>query len=107
VNPGTININALAARLSARDAEGHLLSALTGNESEAELRAVALLFVETCPANCAQARCPFRILGGLYHGSARALINSMTRSALVGLFDMEFEFRECVLNQANDSAANP
>ena len=91
------------ARLSARDAAGNLMFALAGNESEEELRTAALKFVEACPAGCEQPRCPFRILGSLYHGSAKALINSMTRSALISLFEMEFEFRQ----GAPHSVGNP
>jgi hypothetical protein len=87
----------LSARLAARDTNGEFLSVLTGHESDAELRAIALQFVETCPVECSQAHCPFRILGNLYHVSSRALINSMSRNGLVSLFESGAETRECPL----------
>jgi hypothetical protein len=76
---------------------GSLSSVLSGDESETELRSIALRFVEACPVNCDQHHCPFRILGNLYHVSSKALINSMSRSGLVSLFDADVESRRCAL----------
>lgn len=97
-----LDLSRLAARLSARDAAGNFMSVLTGNESDAELRAITLQFVEACPVPCEQTRCPFRILGGLYHVSSRALINSMSRSGLVSLFEAEVESRQCGLKSSGE-----
>ncbi|HUC85776.1 MAG TPA: hypothetical protein VL970_11335 [Candidatus Acidoferrales bacterium] len=96
-NRPPIDLNSLAARLLARDAEGRLLSLLTGNESEAELRALACQVVEACPVNCSQNHCPFHMLGNLYHVSSKALITSMSRSALVSLFEAEVQSPQCPL----------
>lgn len=89
--------NSLTARLADRDATGRFLSVLTGDESDAELRELALRFMEACPVNCDQHHCPFRILGHLYHASSKALINTMSRSGLVSLFEGEVETRRCAL----------
>lgn len=94
-----------AAPLLGRDACGNLASGPTGNESEAELREAALQFMDACPGDCEEAGCPFRILGHLYHGSSKALINSMTRDALLDLFAMEFEFRQKHPHLFRDPAA--
>jgi len=106
-------------RLSARGADGKLLSAVTGNETDEELRELALHFVEMCPAGQQRSErsgCPFRILNQLYHGSLKNLVNGMTRKALLGMFELEWEVRnEDVASSchpgegklADDSEANP
>jgi len=84
-----------ATRWSGREAIRHLNTELTGDESDAELRAMAVRIVDTCPSDCVQTHCPFRLLGNLYHASSRALINSLSRSGLVSLFETDVEPVEC------------
>jgi hypothetical protein len=102
----------LAARWSGREASQRWNQELTGDESDAELRAMAVRFVDTCPSDCAQTHCPFRLLGNLYHASSRALINSLSRSGLVSLFETSVEPEECaqrspeVANLAIESAVD-
>jgi hypothetical protein len=105
-NRAPFDLNYLAARLSARDKHRQLLSLLTGKESDEELRAMALQFVEACPVSCRQNRCPFRILGNLYHVSSKALINSMGRSGLVSLFEADVDSRQCAI-RSPDALTDP
>jgi hypothetical protein len=81
------------ARLTSRGQNGKLQSAITGEETDDELRAMARWFITACPTNLQHPRSPFRILSRLYHGSLEVLIKGMTRAALLGLFECEFEVR--------------
>jgi hypothetical protein len=74
-----------------------LLSALTGEESDAELRTLATQFTRACPLNQQQDACPFCTLRHLYYRSLQTLLGGITRTALVGLFELECEVR----NQAD------
>lgn len=93
------SLSCFAARLSVRDADGRLMPLLRGNESDAELRVLALSFVESCPTNCDQNQCPFRVLKSLYHVSLKALVNSMSHAGLVSLFEAGSHWRDCPLRQ--------
>lgn len=92
------SLNYFAARLSARDAEGHVPMLLKGNETDAELRSLALSFVDSCPANCEETQCPFRVLKSLYHVSLKALINSMSHAGLLSLFETGGRTRDCTVH---------
>ena len=69
------------------------MSAITGDETDDELRELALSFTLNCPANAQHPACPFRSLHNLYHVTVKALMNGMTRKELVGLFELECEAR--------------
>ena len=87
------NWDLLRTRLSTRGPDGKLLSALAGNETDAELRALVIRFTEACPARQRHSRCPFLTLNRLRRVTLRALVAGMTRSAMVSMFDLECEVR--------------
>lgn len=89
----SIDWQIVRARMSSQGPDGRLLSATTGEETDAELREMAMQFTLKCPNQAQQPGCPFRTLQKLYHVSAKALISSMTRAALLSLFDLECEVR--------------
>jgi len=84
-----------AGKLSILGPDGKSVPFITGQETHAELRTLALWFITDCPAHLQHPRCPFRVLSRLYQGSFITLLNGMTRSALLSLFEHEFEIRNC------------
>ena len=92
-NVGPGNCAAIAARLWTRGADGRLKSVITGQESDAELKGIAVWFLENCSASRQNPQCPFGILKNAYSGSLTALLNGMTRSAILGLIELEVEAR--------------
>jgi hypothetical protein len=89
----SIDWQAFRARMANEGPDGRLLCAITGEETDAELREVAIQFTCACPTREQRRGCPFRTLQTLYHVSAKALISSMTRAALLSLFELECEVR--------------
>ena len=89
----------VATRLSTRGPDGTFLSALTGDETDDELRLLVVRFAQACPACKEHSGCPFGALRNLYHASLQAILDGMTRSAMLGLFELEQEAR-------NNSAAS-
>jgi len=73
---------------------------IRGDESDEQLRQLAIHLAENCNGCCSNARCPFRVLGGHYCGSLKKLVNGMRRSALLSLFNMELEVRQQVVEGA-------
>ena len=88
-----INRDLIKARLTERGPDGKLLSVLTGDETDAELRELAVHFTQTCPANRQNPACPFRSLNHFYHVTLKSLLDGMTHKSLVSLFDLECEVR--------------
>ncbi len=88
-----VNWDLIEARLSSRGPDGKFLSAVTGEETDGELREMAIRFTDKCPANQQRCHCPFRSLNHHYHVSVKALVTGMTRAALLSLFELECEVR--------------
>jgi hypothetical protein len=106
-SPLPSDLDNLADRHVRCGTEGHLRAVLTGGESEAELRALALQCVEACPVDCGQNQCPFRIIGNLYHVSSRALINSLSRRGLASLFEAKVESQRCAFVRGRTQRRGP
>ena len=79
--------------MARRGPDGKLLSALTGVETDAELRALATQFTSACRVDEHPEGCPFCKLSHLYHRSSQDLLHNVSPSALVGLFELECEVR--------------
>jgi hypothetical protein len=88
-----INWDRVVARLSMRGPDGRLLSAITGEETEAELRVLAMRLAHGCPYRQQHPGCPFCSLRHLYHRSLQSLLDSVSQKALMGLFELEWEVR--------------
>lgn len=88
-----INWDSVTARLSTRGPDGRLLSAIAGDETDPELRALVVRFAHGCPKNRQHAGCPFCALHHFYHLSLQNLLDGLPRKALVGLFELECEVR--------------
>ena len=86
-------------RIRARGPKGELLSLLTGQESEAEVRkfiteiAQEFQYAKLCPAGESHLQCPFRALAGLSYHSLRDIAETMSFEDCVKLFDLELESR--------------
>ena len=107
----SVKWDTVAARLSTQGSDGKFHSAITGNESEKELRELVEAFIEKCPCSREHIHCPFYILRGLYHASLKTLLDGLTRQGLVGLFEIECELRNakthpCVQSDAQ-TAVDP
>jgi hypothetical protein len=88
-----LNWTAIIERVSTKGPDGKLLSAVTGNESDAELREMALRFTEghqTCPHHC---ECPFGLLTSLTFNSLRQTVDNLPRQVILDFFEMEHECR--------------
>ena len=88
-----LNWDLVTARLTTRGPEGSFLSAITGEETDLELRALVVRLAHGCPLSQQHPGCPFCALSHLYHLSLQNLLNSMTRTALASLFELECEVR--------------
>lgn len=77
------------SRLATRGPDGLLLSAITGAETEEELRALIYEFVQSCAHKHKHEKCPFCILSGLSPDSQRSVVSKLKRQDMVGLFEME------------------
>jgi hypothetical protein len=69
--------------------DGQLLSAITGEETDDELRELIFCLAERCPVGKKHPHCPFCMLGGLSLNSLRTYATSLNRRALLDLFDLE------------------
>jgi len=92
-----LNWDLIVKRLSTCGPDGKLLSAITGDETEGELRALVVRLAQSCPICQEHFGCPFRSLHHLYHATLQAWLNGMSRPALVGLFELECEARNRTL----------
>jgi hypothetical protein len=88
-----VKLDILKQRMLTRDEDGKLLPAITGEESDAELRQLVLELSTRCPLAQAHAHCPFCMLGGLSRTTLENLVFGMKRDAMTFLFDAECELR--------------
>ncbi|HUC86071.1 MAG TPA: hypothetical protein VL970_12815 [Candidatus Acidoferrales bacterium] len=93
------------------------MPAVTGDESDDELREMVVEFASEYFGCQNDIDCPFRRLNGLTFNSLRHLLEGMDRPSILGLFDLECESRnreasQCPLIQirrqldANPAALN-
>lgn len=80
-------------RLGTVGAVGNALSAVTGEETDEELRALAVNFTGQCPVGRQHCQCPFRLLNAISYASLKNLLASMNRESLLELFAMECDCR--------------
>jgi len=98
-----LNWDQIAIRLSSCGTDGKYLSAITGDESEGDLRALVVRLAQACPICQEHFGCPFCALRHLYHATLQTWLNGMSRTALLGLFELECEAR----NRAWETKVNP
>ena len=89
----------LKRRSMAKGPEGELLSLLTGNEAEAEVRQLIIHIVQecqysqVCPAGKMHVGCPFRAMAGLSYHSMKDMAESMPLADCLTLFKLELDCR--------------
>lgn len=89
----------LKRRSLAKGPKGELLSLLTGNEAEAEVRQLIINLVQDCqysqkcPVGEAHAGCPFRAMAGLSYHSMKDMAESMSFEDCLKLFEIELACR--------------
>ena len=81
--------DAIKVTLSAVDKSREPRSVLTGRETDAELRELALKFSRQCPVGELNRRCPFYTLNGLHHETIRSIVEQMSRESLIEMFEDE------------------
>jgi len=81
--------DAIKATLSAVNRQGEPESLLTGRETDAELRALALLLIQRCTASQQNHQCPFYPLNGLHHETGKHIVEQMSRESLIDMFEEE------------------
>lgn len=87
-----IDWDVIKQRIATPGPDGKLLPAITGNESDEELRKLVQAFVQNCPVQQQHHHCPFCTLGGLSHVAIDNLTAEMKRDTMLFLFELE---REC------------
>jgi hypothetical protein len=83
------NANVIAARLLAKGQDGRPLPAVSGEETDEQLRQLVFDMSGKCPVGKNHPHCPFNMLGGLSRTSLRTFVTAMNRQALLNLFDLE------------------
>ena len=91
--PMALTWDSVTSRLATRGSDGKLLSAITGEETDAELRALIMRLTRACPVGDQHSGCPFRALQSIYQVSLQTWVNGMTRKGLLSLFELECEVR--------------
>lgn len=89
-----VDRNTVAARFLTKGPDGRLLPAVTGEETDEELRELVFRLAEQCPIGKKHPHCPFCMLGGLSLNSLRTFATSLNRRALLNLFELERNCRE-------------
>jgi hypothetical protein len=84
-----VNWHAVAQRLTTPGPNGQPLPAITGQESDADLREMILQMSGACPLNHSCLHCPFRILQGLSYSSLNKIVDSLDRASCLELFNLE------------------
>lgn len=84
---------AIRSRLTTKGPDGKLLPAITGTESDEELRNLVIGCVANCPLKQQHFNCPFRIMSGLTPDSLNQVVSNLKRQDLIFLFEMECETR--------------
>lgn len=75
--------------LSTAGPDGNYPSAVTGAETDGELRELIWKLVNHCPLEARHEGCPVHMLGRLSRDSTRHLIFTMSREALLFMFESE------------------
>ena len=88
-----ISRNRAVARMKIKDADGNFLSAITGSESDAELRELITNLACHCFECGSRAHCPFQMLNKLTYESRKQLVDTMQRPTMLMLFETELECR--------------
>ena len=83
----------IEAMLLTKDPNDKLVPAITGNESETELRENILHIIENCSAVKNHPHCPFRLLGNIPPYSAKNLVDALKHQNLLSLFEAEHQCR--------------
>jgi len=89
----------LQQRSLVRGPKGELLSWLTGDETEADVRKLIVNIVEECqysrlcPIGKAHMGCPFCALAGLSYRSMKDMVDTMSMDDCLKLFEMEITCR--------------
>jgi hypothetical protein len=91
-----IDWEVIRSRITTRGPDGLFLPAITGNESDEELRALVNEFIQKCPLK-QEHNCPFRILGGLSSDSQKSVVSKLKREDIIAFFEMERESRNSVI----------
>jgi len=86
--------DAIRATLSATDRAAEPCSVLTGQETDEELRELALRFSQQCPIGELSRHCPFYLLNGLHYATAKDIVDKMSRQSLLEMFDEERQCRK-------------
>ena len=86
------NWNNAVIRMTTKGPDGRYLSAITGNESDEELRELITYLVNHCHSLDERKHCPFKMLHRLPAEVRRGLVDAMRRSTMLELFETE---REC------------
>ena len=81
-------------RLHQKDEAGHNVSAITGSETDEELREIATNIRRLCGGNCTSRECPFGLLHHLPPDSKQVTLEGMQRQDLLKLFEAEKIFRQ-------------
>ena len=84
-----VNWHAVGRRLSTPGPDGKYLPAITGRETDEDLREMVFLMSQSCPLNLACLHCPFRILQGLSHASLNKTVAGLDRTGCLELFALE------------------
>ena len=80
-------------RILTKGLDGKFPPIITGEESDEDLRRLALEVPVSCPLHEQHDHCPFMILGGLSRHVVHDLVAGMNREALLFLFASEHECR--------------
>jgi hypothetical protein len=101
--PHTFNMsskwNATTRCVAEKDAAGNCPSAMTGAETDGELRDLAFDLALHCPMRNIATDCPFQLLSKLTPASLQNTLAQMRRQSLLELFELERECRRLALEQ--------
>lgn len=86
------NWQSVKSRMMTLGPDGKLLSAITGQESDALLRRLAIQLSNQCPVGVSHGKCPLRMLQGLSNVALDNVVQQLDRQTLLELFEKE---REC------------
>jgi hypothetical protein len=95
----SVNWIKLKAVLTEQDANGNYRPAVRGDETDDELREIALEISSYCQAHPCAEHCPFAVLASLGSQSMTREIRQMSRQTLLDFFQMELDCRTHVFLQ--------
>ena len=85
-------------RLHQIDAAGKFISVITGEETDDELRKIAIHILTHCRGKCSARTCPFVLLHHLSLNSMKDVLSTMRRKDLLELFAEETILRQAHLH---------